>query len=122
MIDHVVIRVRDLGPSRRIYAEALGVLGYRVVKEFPGFIGLGQAGKPDVWIGQAEPHTRGMHVALLAATRAAVDAFHAAGLKAGGRDNGAPGLRAHYHADYYGAFLLDPEGNNIEAVCHDPRG
>ena len=122
MIDHVVLNVRDLQASRRFYAAALGPLGYSVVKEAGGLIGFGAGSKADLWIGRRDPLTREAHVAFRCATRSMVDAFHAAALGAGGRDHGAPGLRPAYHADYYGAFLLDPDGNNIEAVCHEPAG
>ena len=122
MIDHAVVRVRDLKASARFYEAALRPLGYRRLKEFPGFIGLGAGDKTDLWIGQVEPATKGAHLAFASHDRKAVDAFHAAALKAGGKDNGAPGVRAHYHPHYYGAFVLDPDGNNIEAVCHDPKG
>ena len=79
-----------------------------------------QSGKPSFWIGEGEPVSGPMHVAFVARSRAAVNAFYAAALKAGGTDNGAPGLRPHYHANYYGAFVVDPDGNNVEAVCHLP--
>src|SRR3989442_1629837 len=94
MIDHAVLRVKDLGKSRRFYAAALAPLGYRVLKEFPGFVGLGAGDKTDIWIGQAEPTTTGVHLAIASRDRRTVDAFHAAALKAGGKDNGAPGVGA----------------------------
>lgn len=122
MIDHVVVRVKDLKKSRRFYESALEPLGYRALREFPGFVGLGIGDKVDIWIHQDDAVTRGVHLALLSRDRKTVDAFHAAALKAGGKDHGAPGLRTHYHPNYYGAFVLDPEGNNIEAVCHDAKG
>src|SRR6267143_3600576 len=122
MIDHAVLRVKDLGWSRRFYAAALAPLGYRVLTEFPGFVGLGAGDKTDLWIGQAVPTTTGVHLAIASRDRKSVDAFHAAALRAGGKDNGAPGLRTHYHAHYYGAFVIDQDENNIEAVCHDPKG
>src|SRR5258705_419773 len=122
MIDHAVVRVKNLKESRRFYEAALQPLGYRVLKEFPGFFGLGTGEKTDFWIGQDDAVTIGVHLAFASRDRKSVDAFHAAALKAGGKDHGAPGVRAHYHAGYYGAFVLDPEGNNIEAVCHDPQG
>ena len=122
MIDHAVVRVKDLKTSARFYEAALQPLGYRRIKEFPGFVGLGAADKPDLWIGQDPVITKGVHLAFTSRDRRSVDAFHAAALKSGGTDNGAPGVRAHYHAHYYGAFVLDPDGNNIEAVCHDPKG
>ena len=122
MIDHAVVRVKDLKKSARFYEAALGPLGYKVIREFPGFVGLGAGDKTDLWIGRDDTVTRGVHLAFAGRDRKSVDAFHAAAVKAGGKDNGAPGLRAHYHPHYYGAFVLDPEGNNIEAVCHDPKG
>jgi catechol 2,3-dioxygenase-like lactoylglutathione lyase family enzyme len=122
MIDHAVVRVRDIKRSRRFYEAALQPLGYRVIKEFPGFVGLGSGDKTDLWIGQDDAVTKGVHLAFASRDRKSVDAFHAAALKAGGEDHGAPGIRRDYHPHYYGAFVLDPEGNNIEAVCHDSKG
>ncbi|HKQ96782.1 MAG TPA: VOC family protein [Candidatus Polarisedimenticolia bacterium] len=120
MIDHIVVSVRNLEASRRFYAAALAPLGYGVVKESGDLVGFGSGSKADLWIWKREPQSRETHVAFRCASRGMVDAFHAAALQAGARDNGAPGLRAIYHPDYYGAFLLDPDGNNIEAVCHEP--
>ena len=120
MIDHIVLNVRDLKASRRFYAGALAPLGYTVVKEGEGLIGFGSGSNADLWIGRRDPESREAHVAFRCATRTMVEAFHAAALAAGGRDNGAPGLRPAYHADYYAAFLFDPDGNNVEAVCHEP--
>ena len=122
MIDHAVVRVSDLGKSRRFYVEALAPLGYRVVKQFETFVGLGVGPKPEFWIGRGEHATAGAHLAFACGSRSGVDSFYACALKAGGRDNGPPGIRAHYHPNYYGAFVLDPDGNNIEAVCHEPNG
>ena len=122
MIDHAVVRVKDFKKSRRFYESALQPLGYRVLKEFPGFLGLGAGDKTDLWIGQDDAVTKGVHLAFASRDRKSVDAFYAAALKAGGKDHGAPGIRKDYHPAYYGAFVLDPEGNNIEAVCHDPKG
>jgi len=121
MIDHVTLKVSDLDRALPFYKAALAPLGYSVVMEFPGIVGMGAGGKPDLWIGQSSEKILPTHVAI-AADRPAIDAFHAAGLAAGGGDNGAPGLRAHYHPNYYGAFLLDPDGNNVEAVSHAPPG
>jgi len=121
MIDHAVVRVKDFKKSLRFYESALQPLGYRVLKEFPGFVGLGARDKTDLWIGQDDAVTKGLHLGFASRDRKSVDAFHAAALKAGGKDNGPPGIR-NYHPAYYGAFVLDPEGNNIEAVCHDPKG
>jgi catechol 2,3-dioxygenase-like lactoylglutathione lyase family enzyme len=120
MIDHVTANVGDFDQAKNFYAQALAPLGYSVQMEFPGAAGFGTGeGIPDFWIGSS-PERGATHVALSAPNRAAVDAFHEAAMAAGGKDNGAPGLRPHYHANYYGAFVLDPDGHNIEAVCHLP--
>ncbi len=119
MLDHVTLRVHDLAASRAFYAAALAPLGYAVLHEFPETIGLGAGGKADLWLA-ADPAAAPQHLAFAASSRAAVDAFHAAGLAAGARDNGAPGLRAHYHPNYYGAFIDDPSGHHLEAVIHTP--
>ena len=120
MIDHVGVNVSDYERSRDFYAKALEPLGYSLLMEpVDGHCGFGREGKPDFWIsGVREPATENVHVALAAPDRATVDAFHAAGLEAGGSDNGEPGVREHYHPTYYGAFVRDPDGNNIEVVCH----
>ena len=120
MIDHVGLGVSDLGASRAFYEQALRPLGYALLMPFDDAAGFGVDGKPDFWVYVDRPLSGPVHVALASPDRATVDAFHAAGLAAGGRDNGAPGLRPQYHASYYGAFVLDPDGNNIEAVCHRP--
>lgn len=120
MLDHVILRVKDLARSRRFYAEALAPLGYRVHMEFPGGVGFAVEDRLDFWLRQDPQAGPGLHVAFTSADRPTVDAFHAAGLKAGGTDNGGPGIRTHYHPNYYGAFVFDPDGNNIEAVCHRP--
>ncbi|MCA8880179.1 MAG: VOC family protein [Rhodobacteraceae bacterium] len=128
MIDHVGFPVSDFEAAKAFYGAVLKPLGYALVMEVTdemtgghgAHAGFG-AGKPDFWIGTGKPAATNVHVAFAAASRAEVDAFHAAGLAAGGRDNGAPGLRPEYHLDYYGAFVLDPDGNNIEAVCHGPE-
>ena len=121
MIDHTGVMVGDFETSRKFYAAALAPLGYELLLEFGGCVaGFGEPGKPDFWIGQGEVNTPRIHVAFRADTRQKVDAFYEATLNAGARDNGAPGLRAHYHPNYYGAFVLDPDGHNIEAVCHTP--
>lgn len=117
MIDHLSLRVRDLDKSKAFYAAALAPLGYTVMMEFPGVAGLGEGGKPDFWIGGG-PAGEPTHIAFRAASRELVDAFHKAALAAGAKDNGAPGVRPQYHPAYYGAFVLDPDGNNIEAVHH----
>ncbi len=127
MIDHTGINVSDFENSKEFYTKALAPLGYQLLKEFDasvtGFIslaGFGRDGKPDFWITQGEVNTPRIHIAFRAETREMVQAFYTAALAAGGRDNGAPGLRPNYHPDYYGAFVLDPDGHNIEAVCHVP--
>jgi catechol 2,3-dioxygenase-like lactoylglutathione lyase family enzyme len=120
MLDHVGLNVRDYAASRRFYERALEPLGYAVVTAFDEWkaAGFGRGGKPSFWISGREPFGAGTHVAFEAADGAAVDAFHAAALAAGGRDNGPPGIRAEYHPTYYAAFVLDPDGNNAEAVNH----
>lgn len=125
MIDHIGLQVSDLSQSKAFYAGALAPLGYTLIMELTkeqtgGFsgAGFGIVPKPDFWIGEGTPNQPPIHVAFRAEDRATVDAFHAAALAAGGRDNGKPGLRPHYHPNYYGAFVLDPDGHNIEAVFH----
>ena len=128
MLDHVGATVSDLARSRAFYDAALAPLGIAVIMEVTpeqtggsGHLGYGSGGRPYFWIGNAGPATGRLHVALAAPDRKAVDAFYAAAIAAGGRDNGPPGLRPHYHPNYYGAFVLDPDGLNIEAVCHTPE-
>jgi catechol 2,3-dioxygenase-like lactoylglutathione lyase family enzyme len=128
MIDHVGFAVSDLARSSAFYAAALAPLGIaelmRVTPEQTGVgtaIGYGRDGKPFFWIGDNERVGQGTHIAFAVDSRAEVDAFYAAAMAAGGVDHGAPGIRAHYHPDYYGAFVLDPDGQNIEAVCHRPE-
>lgn len=125
MIDHTGVSVSDGARSRAFYEKALAPLGYAVLKvvppEFTGGImvlGMGVPPRPDFWLHEGEPQRPHVHIAFRADSRAVVDAFYAAAIEAGGRDNGAPGPRPHYHADYYGAFVLDPDGHNIEACCH----
>ena len=121
MIDHTGINVTDLQRSRKFYEQALAPLGYAMLFEVPGGVGMGfgEPPKPDFWIGAGDPKAK-QHIAFRANSRAIVDAFYKAAIAAGGKDNGAPGPRPHYHANYYGAFVLDPDGHNIEAVCHTP--
>ena len=125
MIDHSGLKVSDPVKSRRFYEAALAPLGYRVVMEVPTqytgglvVLGFGVPPKPDFWVAQGTPETPRVHVAFRAGSKGEVDAFHRAALAAGGRDNGAPGPRPHYHDKYYGGFVLDPDGHNIEAVFH----
>jgi len=119
MLDHISLRVQDHSRAVAFYRAALAPLGYRVLMEYPGAAGLG-ADMPDFWLMTTEQPLNPTHIAF-SADRATVDAFHAAALGAGGSDNGPPGLRADYHPHYYSAFVRDPEGNNVEVVCHvDP--
>jgi catechol 2,3-dioxygenase-like lactoylglutathione lyase family enzyme len=118
VIDHVGLGVSNLEQSKAFYQQALHPLGYQVLLERDGSVGFGRNGKPDFFIHVNRPLSGPTHVAMASPARDTVDAFHAAGLAAGGRDNGPPGPRPHYHRHYYGAFILDPDGNNIEAVCH----
>jgi len=119
MIDHVTLNVADLNLSRRFYEQALAPLGYEVVKEFPVAAGFGskKTGKPEFWVVHREPVHTQVHVAFGCESRDLVGAFHVAAIATGGQDNGPPGVREMYHPDYYGAFVLDPDGNNVEAVC-----
>jgi catechol 2,3-dioxygenase-like lactoylglutathione lyase family enzyme len=118
MIDHVKVFVSDLERSRGFYAQALEPLGYRVLMEpAPVVVGLG-ADRPDFWLELRPESVTTAHICFRAESPEVVDAFHRAALDAGGRDNGEPGLRPIYHPHYYGAFVLDPDGNNVEAVCH----
>ena len=119
MLDHVTIGTSDLARAREFYDRALKPLGIeRLYAEGQIFSGYGADKKAFFWIGARDSVITGVHVAFTAPDHATVEAFHAAALAAGGRDNGAPGLRPHYHRHYYGAFVLDPDGHNIEAVCH----
>lgn len=116
MFDHVGLRVRDLAASRRLYSAALTPIGYVVGPQDGGMVGIGPAGAPALWLA-ADDNGGGAHVALRSPNRDAVVAFHKAALAAGARDNGAPGLRPDYGPSYYAAFIIDLDGNNIEAVC-----
>jgi catechol 2,3-dioxygenase-like lactoylglutathione lyase family enzyme len=125
MIDHTGLNVSDPAKSRAFYDLALAPLGYAVLKEIPKqftgglvVLGYGVAPKPDFWVAQGTPSEPRLHIAFAARNRKEVDEFYRAALAAGGRDNGPPGPRPHYHEHYYGAFVLDPDGHNIEAVCH----
>jgi len=118
MLDHISLQVSDYKKSKQFYASALQPLGYAMLMEFGDAGGFGKDGKPDFWIAQGKATSPPVHIAFVSDSRPTVDAFHRAALAAGAKDNGAPGLRPHYHANYYGAFVLDPDGNNVEAVCH----
>jgi len=123
MLDHIGFNISDMKKSRAFYDAALHPLGIMPVMEFGDWVGYGRNGKPEFWIGaQKGARLSGrLHVAFSAGTRAEVDRFYQEALAAGGHDNGAPGIREHYHPDYYGAFVIDPDGHNIEAVCHLPE-
>ena len=128
MLDHTGLAVSDLARSKTFYAQALAPLGITLLWEVTpaqtggaAHAGFGEGGKAFFWIGDGGTVGGTVHIAFAANSRALVDAFYKAALAAGGRDNGAPGLRPHYHANYYGAFVLDPDGYNIEAVCHKPE-
>jgi len=128
VIDHIGFPVSNYERAKAFYTKALAPLGYSLVMEVTQeqtghdpAAGFGANGKPDFWIGGEGGLNKPLHVAIVAKDRATVAAFHQAAMAAGGRDNGAPGIRAHYHPNYYGAFVLDPDGHNIEAVCHAPE-
>jgi catechol 2,3-dioxygenase-like lactoylglutathione lyase family enzyme len=127
MIDHLTLTVSNLERSKKFYSAALECLGYRVLMEFgaevtgdKGFVGMGADGKCDFWLAEGRPTNPVFHVAFRAKNRQQVHAFHKAALAVGGKDNGLPGPREHYHPNFYGAFVLDPDGQNVEVVCHDP--
>jgi catechol 2,3-dioxygenase-like lactoylglutathione lyase family enzyme len=127
ILDHVTLVVSDYAKSKPFYEAALAPLGVAVVMEFGTSCGFGRDGKPDFWIGQGPTSFQTAeqlkvitptHVAFAARSRTEVDAFYAAAIAAGGRDFGKPGVRPHYHPNYYGAFVLDPDGHDVEAVYH----
>jgi catechol 2,3-dioxygenase-like lactoylglutathione lyase family enzyme len=126
MLDHIGFPVSDYPRSKAFYEKALAPLGYELVMEVSQSendspaAGFGASGKPDLWIGGEGGLNQIIHVAIAAKDRGTVDAFYRAAIAAGGKNNGGPGLRPHYHANYYAAFVLDPDGHNIEAVCHAP--
>src|SRR5436305_2424520 len=123
MLDHIGFSVADFGKSRDFYVTVLATLGLQKLMEFQApsgslHAGFGAHGKHFFWIGTGDRPKGGLHIAFAAASRVEVDEFYRVAIEAGGRDNGGPGLRPEYHPDYYGAFVFDPDGNNIEAVCH----
>jgi len=120
MLDHLLITVADVDKSKTFFLRSLEPLGYEVVMEFGKGVGFGVGGKPDFFIREAEPVKPPIHLAFACTDRETVDTFYEAAMAAGGKDNGPPGLRTEYHPSYYGAFVFDPDGNNIEAVCHRP--
>ena len=121
MFDHVGVNVKDFAASRAFYQRALAPLGWKEVMAFDEWkaAAFGADEHPAFWVCEREPYGTGTHVAFRATDRSAVDAFHGAGLAAGGTDNGAAGIREHYSPMYYAAFVHDLDGNNVEAVCHD---
>ncbi len=120
-LDHIGFSVSDYDAARKFYVAALKPLGWKVVMEFGRSAGFGTAGKPFLWLSEGKKTTPHVHIALGAESRKAVDAFYKAAIKAGGRDNGGPGVREMYHPNYYAAFVLDPDGHNLEAVTHKPE-
>ena len=122
MIDHMTLRVAEIDATKAFYEKSLAPLGYGPALEMEHdgvrMLGYAHSGKYDTWFVNSRPVSGPTHICWCADSRATVDAFYAAALAAGGKDNGAPGLRPHYHEHYYGAFVLDPDGNNVEAVCH----
>jgi catechol 2,3-dioxygenase-like lactoylglutathione lyase family enzyme len=126
MFDHISVVVSDYAKSKAFYAQALAAVGYSKVVELPGALtgrkdtaGFCHADGSDFWISPGQANTPPIHIAIRVSSRAEVDAFHQTAIVAGGMDNGAPGLRPQYHPNYYGAYVLDPDGHNIEAVCHE---
>ena len=120
IIDHIGVAVSDYDRSKEFFCRALAPLGIELVMEVEGWAGLGKGGKPEFWFGAGGQKQGPMHIAFIAETRDQVRAFHEAALAAGGTDNGPPGIREIYHPNYFGAFVLGPDGHNVEAVCHRP--
>lgn len=127
ILDHIGINASDYARSKAFYEKALAPLGVTAVMEYGKAVGFGRDGKPDFWIGEGATRFQKpehlapitpVHVCFAARSRAEVDAFYAAAIAAGGRDNGPPGIRAEYHSNYYGAFVIDPDGHNVEAAIH----
>jgi catechol 2,3-dioxygenase-like lactoylglutathione lyase family enzyme len=121
MFDHIGLPVSDVAAGKTFFLQALAPLGVAVVMEGPYGVGIGKDRKPSLWLHEATGAPTPLHLAFTATDRRQVDEFHKAALEAGGKDNGAPGLRPHYHPDYYGAFVIGPDGHNVEAVCHKPQ-
>src|ERR1700736_4919293 len=118
IIDHIGLAVGDYDASRKFFSAALAPLGIELVVEVEGWAGFGRSGKAEFWLGTHPEKQTPLHIAFLADSREQVRAFHAAAIAAGGIDNGPPGIRSHYHENYYGAFVIGPDGHNVEAVCH----
>jgi catechol 2,3-dioxygenase-like lactoylglutathione lyase family enzyme len=121
ILDHIGINVSDFVATKAFFMRALEPLGIGVVLEGDGWAMIGRDGKPQLWFGSFGSAPGPIHIAFSAADREQVRKFHAAAMAAGGKDNGAPGIRDHYHPSYYGAFVIGPDGHNIEAVCHAPE-
>jgi catechol 2,3-dioxygenase-like lactoylglutathione lyase family enzyme len=121
MFDHIGLGVSHLAASKAFFLRALQPLGVTVAMEGPYGVGLGRNGKPSLWLHETTDKPTPLHLAFVAENREQVHAFHVAALAAGGKDKGAPGLRPHYHPNYYGAFIIGPDGHNVEAVCHKPQ-
>jgi len=121
MFDHIGLGVSSYAASKAFFLAALEPLGVGIVIEGEHGLGIGANGKPSLWLFETADKPVPLHLAFTAPNRQQVQAFHRAALAAGGRDNGAPGLRPHYHPDYYGAFVIGPDGHNVEAVCHRPE-
>lgn len=121
MFDHIGFGVSNLAKSKAFFLRALAPLRVTLVMEGSYGVGMGQNGKPSLWLHETRERPAPFHLAFVAESRAEVDAFYKAALAAGGKDNGAPGLRPQYHPNYYGAFVIGPDGHNVEAVCHKPE-
>jgi len=121
MLDHIVLKVSNYEKSKTFYLKALAPLGYEIIMEIQGHAGFGINGKPEFWIAEDKTPTTPIHLAFRADNRKLVDLFYEAAMAVGGKDNGKPGIREHYHPNYYGAFVLDPDSHNMEAVCHMPE-
>lgn len=121
IIDHIGLSVSDYERSKDFYTKVLAPLGIGLIMEYGGWAGFGRHGKPEFWFGKGEAPQKPMHIAFSAEDTDVVDAFYKAALDAGAKDNGPPGIREIYHPHYYGAFVIDPDGHNIEAVCHTAK-
>ena len=121
MLDHIGLDVSDIKASKAFYIQALKPLGYEIFMEWEKWVGFAVNGKPDFWLKDGVKTTPGLHVAFRAENRKLVDQFYEAAIAAAGKDNGAPGIREIYHPNYYAAFVIGPDGHNIEAVCHEPE-
>ena len=120
IIDHIGLTVNDYEISKEFYTNVLATLGIELVMEVEGWAGFGKGGKPEFWFGVEDIAQSPMHIAFVADSRQQVDAFYNTAIAAGATNNGEPGIREIYHPNYYGAFVFDPDGHNIEAVCHKP--